>query len=116
MSVSWLRQLANVPSAASKVRRLVSGGGPSRLRLQGLSQPSGWIIPSSRLKLEVETSKGTKTRWEPEIPVPFPYAWAYRLSRWLRVPVISSHDPEGLTFSVPLLKRRNRRSQEQNGK
>ena len=94
----------------AKVRRLASGGGPTQLRVHGLGQPSGWIIPSSRLKLEIEVSNGTRTHWEPEIPVPFPYAWAYRLSRWLRVPVISSHDPEDLTFSVPLLKRRSERS------
>jgi hypothetical protein len=77
--------------------------------VQGLSQPSGWIIPSSRLKFEVETSNGTRTRWEPQIPVPFPYAWAYRLSRWLGVPIVSSHDPEDLAFSVPLLNRRTSR-------
>jgi hypothetical protein len=86
---------------------MASAGGPRRLRMRGLSQPSGLIIPTSRLKLEIEAKNGAKTRWEPEIPVPFPYAWAYRLSRWLRVPVITSHDPEDLTFSVPLLKPRS---------
>lgn len=88
---------------------MASGGGPSRLRVRGLGQPTGLIIPSSRLILEIETKNGVKTRWEPEIPVPFPYAWAYRLSRWLHVPVISSHDPEDLTFSVTLPSGRSRR-------
>jgi hypothetical protein len=90
----------------AKARRLASGGGPTQLRVHGLGQPSGWIIPSARLKLEIEAGDGTRTRWEPQIPVPFLYAWAYRLSRWLQAPVISSHDPEDLRFSVPLLKRR----------
>jgi hypothetical protein len=93
----------------AKVRQLASGGRPTHLRVHGLGQPSGWIIPSARLKLEIEASDGTRTRWEPEIPVPFPYAWAYRLFRRLRAPVISSHDPEDLRFSVPLLKRRSER-------
>jgi hypothetical protein len=99
-------QLRKMPGAAAQVHRMVSAGGPRRLRIRGLTQPSGLIIPTSRLKLEMEARNGAKTRWEPEIPVPFPYAWAYRLSRWLRVPVITSHDPEDLTFSVPLLKPR----------
>jgi hypothetical protein len=86
---------------------MAGAGGPRRLRVRGLSQPSGLILPSSRLKLELEAKNGAKTRWEPELPVPFPYAWAYRLSRLLRVPVISSHDPEKLTFSVPLRGRRS---------
>jgi hypothetical protein len=102
-------QLPKVPGAAAQLRRMASGGGPSRLRVRGLSQPAGLIIPSSRLRLEIEAKNGAKTRWEPVIPVPFPYAWAYRLSRWLRVPVISSHDPEDLTFSVRLPRAQRRR-------
>jgi hypothetical protein len=98
----WLSQIPKIPGAITRVRRLASGGGPTRLRVRGVGQPTGLIIPSSRLKLEFEAKNGTKTRWEPEIPVPFPYAWAYRLSRWLGVPVISSHDPEDLNLSVPL--------------
>src|SRR5215207_6420822 len=105
----WLSQLPKLPRAAARIRRVASGGGPRRLRVQGLSQPTGRIIQSSRLKLEIETKDGAKTRWEPEIPIPFSYAWAYRLSRWLRLPVISSHDPENLTFSVTLPWRGSRR-------
>ena len=105
----WLKQIAKLPRATARARRLVSGGGPTRLRVLGVGQPSGWIIPSSRLKLEVEARDGKRTHWEPEIPVPFPYAWAYRLSRWLRVPVISSHKPEDMKLSVLLLARRSGR-------
>jgi hypothetical protein len=107
--MGWLTQLAHAPSAAAKVRRIASGGGPRRVRVLGVGQPTGLIVPSSRLKLEVVSRSGAKTRWEPEIPVPFPYAWAYRLSRWLGVPVVSSHDPENLSFSVPLPRAGNRR-------
>ena len=88
---------------------MASGGGPSRLRVQGVSQPTGLIIPSTRLKLEIETKNGAKTRWEPEIPLPFLYAWAYRLSRRLGLPVVSSLDPEDLSFSVMLPRGRSTR-------
>jgi hypothetical protein len=88
---------------------MAAGDGPSRLRVRGLGRPAGLIIPSSRLKLEIEARNGAKTRLEPEIPVPFLYAWAYRLSRRVGLPVISSHDPENLKFSVPLPKIRSRR-------
>jgi hypothetical protein len=107
--MSWLTQLPKLPGAAARVFRAASGGGPSRVRVLGLGRPTGLIIASSRLKLEVEARNGAKTRWEPEIPIPFPYAWAYRLSRWLHVPVISSHDPENLTFSVKLPRGRSTR-------
>ncbi len=98
----WLTQLAHLPGAAAKARRLASGGGPRRVRVLGLGQPTGLIVPSSTLRLEVRAASGAKTRWEPEIPIPFPYALAYRLSRKLGVPLISSRDPENLTFSITL--------------
>ena len=101
----WLTQIPKIPGAIGDLRRMASGGGPTRLRVRGLGQPSGLIVPSSRLRLEFEARDGRKARWEPEIPIPFPYAWAYRLSRRLGVPVISSHDPENLSFSIPLPRR-----------
>jgi hypothetical protein len=81
---------------------VVAGGGPAGVRLRGIEQPTGLFVPSSRLKLEVEARSGAKARWEPEIPIPFPYAWGYRIARWLRVPVISSRDPEDVSLSVTI--------------
>jgi hypothetical protein len=103
-----LKQIAKAPGAVARVRRLASGGGPRRLHVHGVGRPRGLIVPSSRLRFEVEARNGTKTRWEPEIPLPFPYAWAYRVSRRLGVPVVSSHDPENLTFSLTLPRGRGR--------
>jgi hypothetical protein len=100
--VRWLLQFRKAPDAIVRVARVALGGGPSRLRVRGITQPSGLLIPSSRLRLEVEARNGETSRWEPQIPLPFPYAWAYRVARWLRVPVISSHDPEDLVFTLRL--------------
>jgi hypothetical protein len=100
--MGWLTQIPRAPGAIGRLRRMADGGGPRRLRVRGLDRPTGLIVPSSRLKLEFEMRNGSKARWEPEIPIPFPYAWGYRLSRRLGVPVISSHDPENLAFSIPL--------------
>lgn len=98
----WLLQFRKAPDALVRVARVAVGGGPSRLRVRGLTEPSGLLIPSSRLRLEVEARDGTTSRWEPRIPLPFAYAWAYRLARGLRVPVIASHDPENLAFTLRL--------------
>jgi hypothetical protein len=103
--MSWLTQVFKFPRLAGDLRRITSGGGPRRVRLLGVRRPSGLIIPSSTVNLEIEAKDGTKTRLEPEIPVPFLYAWAYRLSRRLGVPVISSRDPENLELSMTLPRR-----------
>jgi hypothetical protein len=103
--MSRLGTIAKLPGALGRTRRLASGGGPSRLRLLGVGRPTGLLLPRSRLRLEIETRDGRTTRWEPEIPLPFPYAWAYRLSRLLGVPLISSHDPENLRLSLRLPRR-----------
>lgn len=100
--VRWLLQFRKAPDAIARVGRIALGGGPRLIRVRGITQPAGLLIPSSRLRLEVEARNGKTSRWEPQIPLPFPYAWAYRVARWLRVPLISSHDPEDLSLSVRL--------------
>lgn len=108
--VGWLTQLRKLPGAVAQARRVVGGGGPTGLHLRGIEQPTGLFVPSSRLKLEVEARNGAKARWEPEVPLPFPYAWAYRIARWLHVPVISSKDPQDLTLSVTIPRGRSGRA------
>jgi hypothetical protein len=88
--------------AAHRIREVTGGGGPKAIRLAGVSHPEGWIIPTARVTLEVIAKDGTITRFEPGLPVPFPYAWAYRLARVLRVPLISSINPERIQARFPI--------------
>jgi hypothetical protein len=98
--MGWLTRLRKAPGVAARLGEMASGGGPARLRIRGVSRPTGLLFPVSRLRLEVEARDGSRARWEPPIPLPFPYAWAYRVARWMRVPVVASLDPESLSFSV----------------
>jgi hypothetical protein len=88
--------------AAHRIREVAGGGGPKAIRLAGVSHPEGWIIPTARVTLEVIAKDGTITRFEPGLPVPFPYAWAYRLARVLRVPLVSSINPERIQARFPI--------------
>ncbi len=94
-----------IRSVARDVRRAAGGGGPKRLRLVSVGHPAGLVIPSSTVTLEVEARDGTKTRFTPELPVPWPYAWSWRLARLLRVPLVSSVEPEDLSVSVAVPRR-----------
>ena len=89
-----------IRKAVQRIRETTAGGGPAAVRLTGVGVPHGWLIPSSTVRLEVRARDGTITRFEPEVPVPFPYAWAYRVARGLGVPLVSSFDPERLSFEV----------------
>lgn len=91
-----------IRAAVRAIRESTGGGGPAAVRIAGVGRPSGWLIPSSRVTLEVVARDGTVTRFQPEVPVPFPYAWAYRIARRLGVPVVRSIDPERISFEVPI--------------
>ena len=82
--------------------REASGGGPKAIRLAGISYPEGWIVPTARVCLEVVGRDGSLTRFEPNVPIPFPHAWAYRIAHRLRVPLVSSIQPEGFEVEVPI--------------
>lgn|SRR5665809_159042 len=91
-----------IRDAARRIREAAGGGGPKAIRLAGVSHPEGWIVPTARVTLEVVARDGSLTRFEPGLPVPFPYAWAYRLARVLRVPLVSSVNPEGIRAEFPI--------------
>lgn len=78
------------------------GGGPKLVRLTGIGRPEGWFVPTSEVRLEVETDDGSKVELKPVVPVPFPYAWAYRVARRLGVPLVSTLEPDDVKFSVPV--------------
>ena len=91
-----------IRNVVRRAREASGGGGPKAVRLAGVSHPKGWLIPRSRVRLEVVARDGGVTRFEPALPIPFPYAWAYRIARRLGVPLISDRDPERLNLEVPI--------------
>jgi hypothetical protein len=105
--VSRLRLLNpfRIRRAAQRIREVLGGGGPAAIRVAGVGAPRGLIIPSSRVVLEVRARDGSVTRFEPEVPIPFPYAWAYRIARRLGVPLVSTFDPDAVSFEVGLPRR-----------
>lgn len=84
------------------LRKIAAGGGPKSIRVAGIGLPEGWIVPTSEVRLAIETHDGTKVELDPRVPLPFLYAWAYRLARRLNVPLVASVDPGDVRFSVPL--------------
>ncbi len=89
-----------IRAVVRQIREVSVGGGPAQVRIAGIDRPRGWIIPTSQMHLEVRAKDGTVTRFDPDLPLPFPYAWAYRVARGLRVPLVRSFDPEDLDVSV----------------
>lgn len=89
----------------ARVREASGGGGPVALRLTGIGRPEGWLVPTSRVELEVKARDGSVTRFAPELPIPFPYAWGYRIARHLGVPLVSEFDSEKLNVEVPVPRR-----------
>jgi len=95
-----------IRAAVRDIRRVMGAGGPRAVRLAGIDHPTGWILPSSTVTIEVEGPDGRVERFCPEVPVPFPWAWAWRIARRLGVPLVRSAEPEHLRFGVPVPRRR----------
>jgi hypothetical protein len=102
--VSRLRYLNpfRIRDAARDVKRVLGGGGPTKVRLLGIGPPRGVFVPTSELMIEVEARDGHTERFSPQIPIPFPYAWVYRLARRLNVPLVRSLRPEDAQLEVPV--------------
>ena len=86
--------------AVGDIRRVIGAGGPKEVRLAGVSAPSGWIVPTATVTLEVVGRDGRVERFCPTFPVPFPYAWAWRIARRLGVPLVRSFDPQSMRMRV----------------
>ncbi len=108
----WYLNPLTLKHMAEVARRVLSGGGPRVVRLSGVAEPEGLILPTAAVDLEVEARDGTVTRFKPEIPVPWPYAWGYRLARRLGLPLVSALDPERVSFDVAVPPRAVRQATE----
>src|SRR5215207_2474083 len=84
------------------LRRIRREGGPTRVRLEKLERPRGWLFPTSEAKLEVRTRSGGRIRLAPEFPIPWPYAWGYRLARQLHLPLAATIEPDDIHVSLPV--------------
>ena len=94
-----------IRDAVRDIRR-VFGTDPRLVRVVRVGHPSGWIVPTSTIEIEVEGRNGRKERFCPEVPVPFPYAWAWRIARRLGVPIVRDVEPENFGFALPVPGRR----------
>ncbi|MGI9021139.1 MAG: hypothetical protein ACR2G3_10565 [Solirubrobacterales bacterium] len=104
--MSRLRYLnpIRIRDIAREIREIVSGGGPSRVRLVRVHEPRGLIVPTAELDLEVDARDGSVHEFTTAVPVPWPAAWSYRLARALGVPFVSEVDHSkrvGLQVPVP---------------
>jgi len=97
----WLNPL-HLRDGIRGIRRILRGGGPKSVRIAGVGEPEGLIVPASEVRVEVEAHDGTRVQLDPRVPIPFLYAWAYKLARRLDVPLVAAFDPDRIRFSVPL--------------
>ena len=94
--MAWYRNPLDVVHGIRDARRVLRGGGPTRVKLDGIGDPRGLIIPRVPIRLEVIAKNGTKTTFEPELPIGLLAGYTYRLAGWLHLPVIGSLDPSRL--------------------
>lgn len=97
-----LSRLRHVWDTARALREVEQKGGPKHVKLVRVERPTGKILTGTEIVIEVSTRDGGHVCLNPMLPVPFPYAWAYRIAHRLRVPLVSSVDPEDVSFSVPV--------------
>jgi hypothetical protein len=96
----WYLNPRQLRDLGRDVCRIGSGGGPRSLRINGIGKPAGWLLPTSRVGLEVVARDGSLASFEPELPVPVPLAYAYRLARALDVPLLGTVEPERLDLEL----------------
>jgi len=84
----------------------VVGANPKLVRVVGVGHPEGWFVPTSTIEIEVIGRNNRKERFAPIVPIPWPYAWAWRIARLLKVPIVRSVEPEHFGFELPVPGRR----------
>ena len=100
MLVRWYLNPLSIRRGFRDVRRIASGGGPRSVRLDGIGDPRGVIIPRVPIRLEVIARDGSIARLEPEVPIGLLAGYTYRVGSWLDLPIIGSLDPARLKTEV----------------
>lgn len=96
----WIPRPSQIRGALGRLRTVRDEGGPTRIRLERIERPEGWIFPTSEATVEVEARSGKLVSLTPELPVPWPYAWGYRVARRLGLPLASTLDPEDVAVEI----------------
>ena len=96
----WYLNPMTLARAAGDVRSVASGGGPRSVRLVGIGNPRGVILPRVPVSLEVVGRNGSKTSFTPELPIGLVAGYGYRIARLLHVPIIRDLDPESMHAEV----------------
>ena len=99
----WYLNPFALARAAGDVKSVASGGGPKSVRLTGIGNPRGVILPRVPVSLEVVGSDGSKTSFTPELPIGLVAGYGYRIARLLPVPVLKDADPGSIQgeFRIP---------------
>ncbi len=98
----WLPNPIKFAETIRDTRTVLAGGGPALIRLVKVGEPHGLVFQSAEVVVEVETRDGERVRFDPQLPLPFVWGWSVRLARMLKVPLISSIEPEHFRFQVKL--------------
>jgi hypothetical protein len=88
----WYLNPVNLARTGGNIKRILSGGGPRSVRLTGIGDPRGIILPRVPISLEIVGRDGSRTAFEPELPVGLPAGYGFRIARWLQLPVIRDFD------------------------
>jgi hypothetical protein len=97
----WLNPF-KLAAAVAALGFLARGGGPKQVKLLGIGQPQGLLIPTAAVALEIKSRDGSVNRVDPRIPLPFLFTWAYRAGRRLGLPLVSTFEPEKLNLRLSL--------------
>ena len=96
----WYLNPMNLVRAAEDAKSVASGGGPKSVRLTGIGNPRGVILPRVPISLEVVGRNGSKTNFTPELPIGLVAGYGYRVARLFHVPIIRDLDLEALHAEV----------------
>ena len=96
----WYLNPLNLARRAGDVKRVVSGGGPTSLRLTGIGYPRGIFLPRVPVSLEIVSRDGSRTAFEPELPVGLLAGYGFRVARLLHLPLIRDLDPQSTHAEV----------------
>lgn len=102
--MAWYLDPRKLLRTARGLQSVHRGGGPARVRLEGIEGPEGWLLPSLLFDLDVIARDGRTVPLDPTLPLPPLVGAGWRLARFAGVPVISSIDPARIRLDLRIPK------------